>query len=183
MHEGAVEIGIALAKHDDIDRACKPCQALGPFVVEAGKQLDIFGTVEGNFCGDRIFHRIFGDVGCEHAFDDAACLARPALLAEISDVLCAAHRPVRAHAHQVRITGAETAADDASHRYSLRLASALTAATVIAEPPRRPSTVSAGTGGSAISAALDSAAPTKPTGQPMIAAGRGQSRSSSMLRR
>ena len=59
----------------------------------------------------------------------------------------------------------------------------LPAATVIAEPPRRPSTVSAGAGCAAINAALDSAAPTKPTGQPMIAAGRGQSFSSSMLSR
>ena len=78
------------------------------------------------------------------------------------------------HAHQIGIAGPKPAADDAPHDYSLLLASAFTAATVIAEPPRRPSTVSAGAGGLAINAALASAAPTKPTGQPMIAAGRGQ---------
>src|SRR5206468_13136487 len=101
----------------------------------------------------------------------------------ISDMPCAPYRAIGTHAHHVGVAGAETAADDASHRYSLRLANAFTAATVIAEPPRRPSTVSAGTGGSAIRAALDSAAPTKPTGQPITAAGRGQLLSSSILRR
>src|SRR5258706_9069826 len=87
------------------------------------------------------------------------------------------------HAHQIGIAGPEPTADDAPHDYSLRLASAFAAATVIADPPRRPSTVSAGAGGLTINAALASAAPTKPTGQPMIAAGRGQDSSSNMFRR
>src|SRR5262249_4682702 len=99
------------------------------------------------------------------------------------NVPCRPHLAIGAHAHQVGITRPKAAADDTPHHYSLRLASAFTAATVIAEPPRRPSTVNAGAGGFAIKDALDSAAPTKPTGQPMIAAGRGQSRSSSMLSR
>src|SRR5258705_2561371 len=85
--------------------------------------------------------------------------------------------------HQIGIAGPEPTADDAPHDYSLGLASAFTAATVIADPPRRPSTVSAGAGGLAINAALASAAPTKPTGQPMITAGRGQVSSSNMFRR
>ena len=42
------------------------------------------------------------------------------------------------HADQIGIAGPQPAADDAAHGYSLPLASALTAATVIAEPPRRP---------------------------------------------
>src|SRR6185312_10460021 len=96
---------------------------------------------------------------------------------------CGPHLAIGAHAHQIGIAGSEPAADDPPHGHSLLLASALTAATVIAEPPRRPTTVSAGAGGDAISAALASAAPTKPTGQPMITAGRGQSSSSSMLSR
>src|SRR5258705_12010800 len=87
------------------------------------------------------------------------------------------------HAHRIGIAGPEPTADDAPHDYSLRLASAFTAATVIADPPRRPSTGSAGAGGLAINAALASAAPTKPTGQPMITAGRGQVSSSNMFRR
>ncbi len=121
-------------------------------------------TVEGDLRGDRIFHRIFG------RRRPPACPRRcggpgPACPSceNRRRGLRARTVAVGAHAHQIGIAGAEAAADDASHRYSLRLASALTAATVIAEPPRRPSTVSAGTGGSAISAALDSAAPTKPT--------------------
>src|SRR5262249_41101340 len=92
------------------------------------------------------------------------------------------HLAIGPHAHQIRVARPEATADDPAH-HSLLLASALTAATVIAEPPRRPTTVSAGAGGDAISAALDSAAPTKPTGQPMIAAGRGPPPCSSMLRR
>ena len=57
------------------------------------------------------------------------------------------------------------------------------AATVIAEPPNRPATINDGTGKSAINASFDSAAPMNPTGQPMIAAGRGQAGSSSMFNR
>src|SRR5258705_1488769 len=87
------------------------------------------------------------------------------------------------HAHRIGIAGPEPTADDAPHDYPIRLASGFTAATVIADPPRRPSTVSAGAGGLAINAALASAAPTKPTGQPLIAAGRGQDSSSNMFRR
>ncbi|KAG1647305.1 hypothetical protein GQR58_030703 [Nymphon striatum] len=58
--------------------------------------------------------------------------------------------------------------------HSFQLANALTAATVMADPPRRPFTIIDGTGKSCMSASLDSMAPTKPTGQPIIAAGRGQ---------
>src|SRR5262249_21272254 len=183
VHEGAVEIGIALAQHDDVDLAREPREPLGPGIVEIGEQLRVFRAVERDFRSDRIFHRIFAGISREQSLHDAARLAQLPLLAEVSDVLRGPHNTVGAHAHQVGIARAEATADDASHRYSLRLASALTAATVIAEPPRRPSTVSAGTGDAAINAALDSAAPTKPTGQPMIAAGRGQSASSSMLSR
>src|SRR5262249_35673897 len=59
------------------------------------------------------------------------------------------------------------------------LASAFTAAAVIALPPIRPSTVRKGTPrGFAANASLASAAPTKPTGMPRIAAGLGAPASS-----
>src|SRR5260370_588283 len=54
--------------------------------------------------------------------------------------------------------------------HSAALASALTAAAAIALPPLRPRTTIEGYD-EATSASLDSAAPTKPTGMPMIAAG------------
>src|SRR3990167_1727662 len=80
-------------------------------------------------------------------------------------------------------TRPQAGTDNAAHQISLRLASALIAATVMAEPPSRPLTTMEGTGGAAISAALDSAAPTKPTGQAMMAAGLGQSGSCSRFSR
>src|SRR5690606_28803980 len=114
---------------------------------------------------------------------DLARLPLVARLAEVGDVGRGAHKPVGLDAHQIGIAGAEADADDPSHSYSFRLASALTAATVMAEPPRRPLTMTEGAGRSCISASLDSAAPTNPTGQPMIAAGRGQDPPSSMFKR
>jgi len=60
---------------------------------------------------------------------------------------------------------------------------ALNAALAMAEPPRRPRTVRNGTAKrSAASSALLSAAPTKPTGVAMIAAGRGAPPASSSSR-
>ena len=63
----------------------------------------------------------------------------------------------------------------ASHRRPAPISSALTAAAASALPPRRPRRVTIGDAEpGAISASLDSAAPTKPTGKPRIAAGRGR---------
>src|SRR5699024_1609075 len=84
---------------------------------------------------------------------------------------------------QLGVAGADAHAVEATltrgavHASSSGCASALSAAAAIAEPPRRPWTTSQGTGppvGSCSArAALDSVEPTKPTGIPMIAAGRG----------
>src|SRR5216683_1522361 len=183
MHERAIEERVALAEHDDIRLPRQPFEPIGAGVVKLRKYADVLGTIEGQFGRDGIFHWIFADVARQQPIDDAPRLPRPPALAKIGDVRRGADFPVRAHAHQVRIARSKPAADDPPHCYSLLLASAFTAATVIAEPPSRPSTVSAGAGTAAISAALASAAPTKPTGQPMIAAGRGHFSSSSMLRR
>src|SRR5699024_2077852 len=76
---------------------------------------------------------------------------------------------------QVGVAGAEAdAVQGAAH--SAVLASALTAAAVMAEPPRRPCTVrnsSPRVAASSASACLDSQAPMNPTGQPTTAAGLG----------
>jgi len=44
MHEGAVEVRIALAEHDDIDRARQPRQTFRPFVVEAASSWTYWGV-------------------------------------------------------------------------------------------------------------------------------------------
>src|SRR5258707_3889758 len=62
--------------------------------------------------------------------------------------------------------------------HSCSLASALTAAAAMALPPLRPLTTRNGTRLWAARACLDSAAPTKPTGTPMMAAGSGAPSSS-----
>src|SRR5262249_58204779 len=91
---------------------------------------------------------------------------------------------------EFRIAGADADADEpagapgacAPRAHRPVLASALTAAAVMALPPMRPRTSRNGTPReSAASASFDSAAPTKPTGMPRIAAGFGApaSRSSS----
>ena len=55
------------------------------------------------------------------------------------------------HRDQLGVTRPKTGAKDASHLYSFRLASAFTAATVMAEPPSRPSTITHGTGFATVS--------------------------------
>src|SRR6202022_2094913 len=81
-------------------------------------------------------------------------------------------QPSRLEAHQLRIAGAEAdAVDGCGRTHSVSLATALSAAAAIALPPRRPRTMTLGTSALASSASLDSAAPTKPTGMPITAAG------------
>src|SRR5262245_32696119 len=84
------------------------------------------------------------------------------------------------HAHrlerdQLGIARSDADADEFSGGAHISaLASALIAAAAIALPPIRPSTVRNGTPrGSAANASFASAAPTKPTGMPTIAAGLG----------
>src|SRR5579863_3529348 len=182
MHERTIEEGIAFAEHDHVVLARNLDETLRPVVIEAREKPAVFRAVEGKLRCDRIFHWIFVHILRQYPIDDAPRLTRPAFLAEIGDMPRGTNFAVGPHTDQIGIAGPEPTTDDAPHDYSLRIASAFTAATVIADPPRRPSTVRAGAGGLAIKAALASAAPTKPTGQPMIAAGRGQDSSSSMFR-
>src|SRR5262249_58416370 len=81
---------------------------------------------------------------------------------------------------QLGIARSNADADEFSGRAHMpSLASALTAAAAIALPPNRPSTVRNGTPrGSVANASFASAAPTKPTGIPTIAAGLGAPASS-----
>src|SRR2546430_12145839 len=81
--------------------------------------------------------------------------------------------PHRLKRDQLGITRSNADADEFSRRAHIpALASALTAAAVIALPPIRPSTVRNGTPrGSAATASFASTAPTKPTGITRIGAG------------
>src|SRR5579862_1661110 len=95
-----------------------------------------------------------------------------------------AKRARRFQRHQLRIARTDADAQKFSRAHSPALASALTAAAVMALPPMRPRTMMNGTSrGSAASASLDSAAPTKPTGMPRMAAGFGAPPSSRSSRR
>ena len=64
-------------------------------------------------------------------------------------MLRAADGTVGFHAHQFRVAGAKARTDNLAHLHSTLLASAFTAATVMAEPPKRPCTIIEGTGRSA----------------------------------
>src|SRR5690606_19144169 len=107
--------------------------------------------------------------------DDGAGVAGAALLGEVGDDVRLAERPDRLEGHQFGIARADADADQPRRRTHDRSsrARALIAAAVTALPPRRPRTVRNGAGLSAASASFDSAAPTKPTGMPTIAAGAG----------
>ena len=103
----------------------------------------------------------------------ARALPRRPALAKIGDDRRRRDDFGRLDGEQIGIAGADADAIEAAERgHSMSLASALTAAAAIALPPLRPRMTMAGRPLS-ISASFDSAAPTKPTGMPMIAAGRG----------
>src|ERR1700728_1921346 len=95
-------------------------------------------------------------------------------LGEVGDDVGFAERAQRLERHQFRIARPDADADQLGRAHSPALAKALTAAAVMALPPMRPRTIRNGTPrGSAASASFDSAAPTKPTGMPRMAAGFG----------
>ena len=109
----------------------------------------------------------------EPAVDDRARIAAPSRLGEEGDDGRGRDDLGRLDGEQIGIAGADPdAVETAKRAHSMSLASALTAAAAIALPPLRPRMTMAGRPLS-INASFDSAAPTKPTGMPMIAAGRG----------
>src|SRR5580693_7249881 len=95
----------------------------------------------------------------------------------MSDDIRFRERPNGLQCNEFRIAGPDADADELARparAHSPALASALTAAAVMALPPMRPRTIKNGAPrGSAASASFDSAAPTKPTGMPKMAAGFG----------
>src|SRR5262249_46543666 len=137
----------------------------------------------GNFRGHRIGEGEFGDAGPEMGCRAGARVAAVAGLAEIGDHVGAFERAHRLERDQLGIARSHAHRDGAAGAHSPGLASALTAAAAMALPPSRPRTVRNGTPrGFSISASLASAAPTKPTGMPRIAAGLGAPASMSSSR-
>src|SRR3546814_12970967 len=109
----------------------------------------------------------------QHALHDSAGMTRPPLLAEIGDVPGVADQPVGPDAHQIPRARSQAHAMDGPAHHSAGLAIALTAATVIAPPPRRPSTPQPGPGARCPRACFASAPPTTPTRHPLFTSERG----------
>src|SRR6476661_2121115 len=104
-------------------------------------------------------------------------------LGEMDDHASLVQRRDGVQREQAGIAGAYSDTDQAAV-HSPSLASALTAAAVMALPPIRPRTMRYGTPRAlAASASFDSAAPTKPTGMPRMAAGFGAPSASISSRR
>src|SRR5262245_2661616 len=172
MHVGAVEQWVALTDHGH--------QAT---VIEVGGHVTCGGVVEradgiaiGCFVPRQLGRhrkrkRQFADAGLEIACGDGPRVAGVAGLGEMYDHVGLFQHAHRLERNQLGIARSNADADEFSGRAHMpALASALTAAAVIALPPIRPSTVRNGTPrGSAANASFASAAPTKPTGLPRMA--------------
>src|SRR5580692_6472824 len=168
MHVRTVEQRIALA--DDGDRAADfemrgDCD--GGAVVEIADRHAVAVTRCRQLRGDRIIERQFGDAGAQMGRHDGARMTGISRFGEMRDDVGLAERAHRLERQQFRITRSDTDTDQFSRAHIPALASALTAAAVMALPPMRPRTTRNGTPrGFSASAAFDSAAPTKPTGMP-----------------
>src|SRR5581483_3334999 len=154
--------------------------ARGGIVVERSQRIAIDRAALGLLGGERIVERQLGDAVAQMRRRDRAGAADAASLGEMGDHIGSADRADGLERQQFRIARADADAQKLPRSVWLAgvhnpgLASALIAAAVMALPPLRPRTVKNGTPrGFSASAAFDSAAPTKPTGTPRIAAGFG----------
>src|SRR5262249_13381976 len=116
--------------------------------------------------GHGIVKRQLLDTGFQMRGNDCPRVAAVSGLGEISHHVGGAERAHSFQGQELGISRADADTDElAGHKPGL--ASALTAAAVMALPPMRPRTMRNGTPrGLAASASFDSAAPTKPTGIP-----------------
>src|SRR5271168_5145164 len=173
MHERAVKQRIAFAQERDVaSLAQMRGDAFGAALVERRQSRAISRVGEMNFRRYGVDERQFLISGRQPRVDDFSRVAAPPRLGEKGH-----DRRRSQHAHgldreQFGIARPDADADEAALAHSRSLARALTAAATIALPPLRPRTTIAGKP-LASSASFDSAAPTKPTGMPMIAAGLG----------
>src|SRR4029077_5371532 len=135
----------------------------------------------------RISERQLDDLRTQGLRRDGARVALVSGFGKMSDDIRFRERPNGLQCNEFRIAGPDADADElarAAGAHSPALASALTAAGVLALAPMRPRTIKNGTPRESVaSASFDSAAPTKPTGMPRIAAGFGAPPSRSSSRR
>ncbi len=143
VHVGAVEQRIALADHRDAAARIEMSgERGGAAVVEGRDPAAIGGLMPGNFGGHGIEQRDLGNAGPQMAGGDGARLARIAGLGEVRDHVGLAQRPQCLERHQFGVAGPDADADQPrGGAHSPGLASALTAAAVIALPPMRPRTM------------------------------------------
>src|SRR5262245_15051599 len=190
MHVGAVKEGIALANHGDAAAFIEMTgDCLRALVVEVVQRAAISRCALGNLRRYRIAQLELGNVRRQIFFDNGARAAAIAILGEMRDDVSLFQCSHSFNGEQFGIAGTDADADqlarcllDRVDHVSL-LARALTAAAVMALPPRRPRTIRNGTPrGFSASASFASAAPTKPTGMPIMAAGLGAPASSSSSR-
>src|SRR6185437_13511368 len=176
VHVGAVEQRIALAQHNHVAAGFEFARDFArSLVVKCAQHVAIAGAAFRDFGGDRKDERQLGDAAAQMRRSDTARVARFAALGKERHHLGVAQGARGLQGHKLRIARADADTDQPAEAVHIpALASALTAAAVIALPPMRPRTVTNGMPRAfSTSMALDSAAPTKPTGMPTIAAGFG----------
>src|SRR5262245_10788139 len=185
VHVGAIEQRVPLADHGDAATGIEMRRdRRRGGVVEFAHGVAVERVVLLDFSGQRIEQRQLFDPRPQLARDDGASIAAVAALGEVRDDVGFLERAHRLEREELWIAGPNTDPNEPPAAHISSLASALTAAAAMALPPMRPRTIRNGTPrGSAASASLDSAAPTKPTGTPMIAAGGGAPASSISMRR
>ena len=174
MHVGAVEQRIALAEDRDGAAGIEMARdGGGGVIIEVADGFAVGGRACRHLGRHRIEQRQLLDAGTQMLRDDPARVAGVARLGEMRDDVRLGECARGLQGQQLRIARADADADQ-TPAHKPALASALTAAAVMALPPMRPRTMRYGTPhGSAASASFDSAAPTKPTGMPRMAAGFG----------
>src|SRR5262249_29374020 len=154
-------------------------------VVKAAQRIAVAVAAFRQLGRNGIKQRQLGDLRAQVLRRGGARMACASRFGEMRDHVGFGERANGLECDELRIAGPDTDANELARiagAHSPALASALTAAAVMALPPMRPRTIKNGTPRElAASASLDSAAPTKPTGTPRIAAGLGApaSRSSS----
>src|SRR5690606_4207208 len=146
-------------------------------VVEVGHGAGVPAGMVGRLRRDGVDERLFGHSGAHQVGGGAPGVRLLANALVVRDDVRVPDQPGGLEGDQLRVAGSHSDAEQPP-AHSRSCARALRAEAAIAEPPRRPVTARYGTSmpesdARSMSACLDSAAPMKPTGVPMIAAGRG----------
>ena len=179
VHEGAVEQRIPFGEQGNGATGFQMRgESGGRFLVEFG---ECSGVSAGMICrpgGEWVAQLLLDGIRRNQVCRDGP---RVGLLVDarvVGDDIGFADDPCRFAGDQLGIPWAQADSVEPAGRHSASEASALIAEDVIADPPRRPRTVTNGMSmpwsrDNEARASLDSAAPMNPTGQPTMAAGRG----------